>query len=146
MDREAFEKIVEEEAPHAVPAKFHNLIHNVAFLIEDEPDEATRKEHGLEAEETLLGLYRGVPHPVRGDHYGVGATLPDTITLYRLPLEEEAIMLAAKFGVSEEEAMRRAVRETVWHEVAHYFGMDEHQVREREEARDHEEGCESCGA
>ncbi|MDB5225508.1 MAG: uncharacterized protein JWL87_460 [Candidatus Adlerbacteria bacterium] len=136
MSREEFEKLIGEEFPSAVPEKFHHLIKNVVFLAEDKPDEATRKEEGLGEGETLLGLYRGIPHTARGNHYGEGMTLPDTITLYRLPLEEEAAMLAAKYSLSGEVAMRRAIRETIWHEVAHYMGYDEYQVRGREDERD----------
>ena len=150
MSREEFEKIVEEEFPRAVPEKFHTLIKNVGFLIEDEPDEETRRENGLRDDETLLGLYRGISHVNRGEYYGVGATLPDTITLYQLPLEDEAEhILRSQKGQTEGktwtsapertpdglfgEAVRKAVRETIWHEVAHYFGYDEEQVQDREE-------------
>ncbi len=132
MTREGFEKIVEDEFPNAIPENFRHRISNVAFLVEDEPDEATRREHELAPDETLLGLYRGVPHTARGDMYGIGEILPDTITLYLLPLEDEAEALMHEFGLSYESAMRRAVRETIWHEVAHHFGMDEDAVGERE--------------
>lgn len=142
MTREEFEKIVAEEFPRAVPAKFHDLIKNVGFLVEDEPDEETRKQEGLGEGETLLGLYRGIPHTARGGHYGEGPTLPDTITLYYLPLLDEAAHIQhtnilENVDMSLGEAMRRAVRETIWHEVAHYFGYDENQVRNREDERDH---------
>jgi len=145
MTREEFEKIVAEEFDRAVPEKFHNLIENVAFLVEDEPDDATRAEQGLGHGETLLGLYRGIAHVNRGESYGVGPTMPDTITLYQLPIEDEATDLEHEsthlqhtdklefVGVSYEEWVRKVVRETIWHEVAHYFGFDEHQVRGREE-------------
>jgi predicted Zn-dependent protease with MMP-like domain len=125
MSREEFEKIVEEEFPRAVPEKFHHLIKNVGFLVEDEPDEETRREHNLRSDETLLGLYKGVSHVNRGEYYGVGATLPDTITLYQIPIEEAA----------HEEGLpvAQVLRETIWHEVAHYLGYDEDQVEDREE-------------
>jgi predicted Zn-dependent protease with MMP-like domain len=124
MSREEFEKIVEEEFPRAVPEKFHHLIQNVGFLVEDEPDEATRRENNLRDDETLLGLYRGISHVNRGEYYGVGPTLPDTVTLYQLPIEEAAL----QDGVP----VAQVVRETIWHEVAHYFGYDEGQVEDRE--------------
>lgn len=127
MSREEFEQLVDDEFPRAVPEKFHHLISNVGFLVEDEPSEATRREQGLSPSETLLGLYKGVPHTARGEGYGIGATLPDTITLYQLPIEEAALEDGVPVG--------QVVRETIWHEVAHYFGFDEHQVRGRE-ARD----------
>ncbi len=128
MDREAFEKLVAEEFPRAVPEKFRKLIANLAFLVEDEPSFEVREEQGLEDGETLLGLYMGLPLTARGEGYGVGATMPDSIILYRLPLEEEAEALGGGEG-----ALRRAIRETIWHEVAHHFGFDDAQVEEREE-------------
>ena len=55
-------------------------------------------------------------------------TLPDTITLYQIPIEEAA----------EEDAMpvAQVIAETIWHEFAHHFGMDEHEVQHREHERD----------
>ncbi len=140
MTIEEFEQLVEREFPLAVPEKFHHLIKNVAFLVEDEPDAVARKENGLQQGETLLGLYKGVPYTERGDLYGVGGTLPDTITLYRLPIEHAA--------VQDNLPVAQVIRETIWHEVAHHFGMDEHTVRGREHQRDHgpDESCESCSA
>lgn len=111
-----------------LPEKFRERIRNVAILIEDEPSEEVRKQEGLREGETLLGLYQGIPNTARGDSYGIGPTVPDTITLFRVPIEEEA------GGIPEE--IRRVVAETIWHEFAHYFGMDEDEVRLREEKRD----------
>ncbi len=148
MTREEFAQLVAEEFPRAVPEKFHHLIKNVGFLVEDEPDPDTRREQGLGRHETLLGLYRGVPHTARGGHYGEGPTMPDTITLYQQPIEEESREQALREGKAwpsglerplegpAREVLQRVIRETIWHEVAHYFGYDEHQVRGREEGRD----------
>jgi predicted Zn-dependent protease with MMP-like domain len=136
MSREEFEIIIAEEFPKAVPEKFHHLLKNVAFLAEWEPSQEVREREGLGPHETLLGLYHGIPHTARGDYYGVGGTLPDTITLFQGPLEEEARHLAKEFNLSADEAARRAIRETIWHEVAHYMGYDEDQVRGREDERD----------
>ena len=65
---------------------------------------------------------------MRGDWYGMGTTLPDTITLYQRPIE----IAAHEDGVP----VGQVVRETIWHEVAHHFGMGEHEVRRREGERD----------
>jgi predicted Zn-dependent protease with MMP-like domain len=124
MMHEEFEQLVAEEFPRAVPEKFHHLIKNVGFLVEDEPDDMTRQQQGLVHGETLLGLYRGVPHTARGEGYGVGPTMPDTVTLYRVPIEQ-----AAQLGGVP---IAQVIRDTIWHEVAHYFGYDEGQVRDRE--------------
>lgn len=136
MNREEFEKIVAEEFPGAIPEKFRSKIKNVAFLIETEPSLAVREKEGLGPGETLLGLYRGVPHTARGEGYGVGDTLPDTITLFQIPIEIEA---NAHGG--GEENVRKVVRDTIWHEVAHHFGMDEAAVRRREKERNSETMC-----
>lgn len=140
MTRKEFEKLIEEEFPRAVPEKFHHLLKNIAFLAEWEPSEETRREQGLEDGETLLGLYHGIPHTARGGHYGEGMTLPDTITLYQGPIEEEAHLRNTDkpelVRMSYEGRVRRVVRETIWHEVAHYFGYDEEQVQDREDRRD----------
>lgn len=134
MDHARFEAVAAEEFKK-VPEHFARKIENLALLIEDEPDESVRQEEGLAKDETLLGLYRGVPLAERGSDYGSLGTLPDTITLYRLPLLEEAdMLLMEKKAETFEEAVSLAVRETLWHEIGHYFGLDEHAVHAREEA------------
>ncbi len=116
----------------AMPERFKAHVENVALLVEDEPSAELRALEGLEEGETLLGHYHGIPNTVRGSEYGVGMTLPDTITLYRLPLLEEAEALMHEHGGEFPENIARAVRETLWHEVGHYFGLDEHPINERE--------------
>ncbi|OHB20340.1 MAG: hypothetical protein A2854_01130 [Parcubacteria group bacterium RIFCSPHIGHO2_01_FULL_56_18] len=127
MRREEFEQLIEEgfeKLPEWVRAK----IKNVALLIEDEPSPEVRKKEGLSKDETLLGYYHGIPLSERGEYYGIGGTMPDTITLYRLPIED----------VAEEDSLpvAQVITETIWHEFAHHFGMDEHEVRVREDIRD----------
>ena len=126
MDREAFEKLV-EEGFLLLPEKFRARIRNVALLVEDEPSEEVRLQEKLGGDETLLGLYQGIPATARGDSYGVGPTLPDTITLYQAPIEEAAR--------EDGEDVRKVIAETIWHEYAHYFGMDEDEVQFREGRR-----------
>lgn len=130
MTLEEFEQIVAEEFPRAIEERFQGKIKNVAFLVEDEPSSALRAEENLGPHMTLLGHYRGIPRSVRGDNYGVGPTLPDTITLFRIPIEWEAHRMGGG-----EENLRKAIRETIWHEVAHHFGMNEGEVRAREKKR-----------
>jgi predicted Zn-dependent protease with MMP-like domain len=153
MTPEEFEQLVAQEFERAIPEKFRPHIKNVAFLIEDEPSVEVRRREGLGLHETLLGYYHGVPTPARGDWYGMGTTMPDTITLYRLPILEEAHHLFERQkGMTEGDsslatpertpadpfvsATRQVIRETIWHEVAHHFGMDEETVRNREDQRD----------
>lgn len=133
IDRNRFEAIAAEEFSK-VPEHFARKIENMALLIEEEPDEALRTEEGLVEGETLLGLYRGVPLTDRGSGYGAGETLPDTVTLFRVPLMEEAHTLLdeGKAGTFEE-AARLAIKETLWHEIGHYFGLDDQAIHKRED-------------
>ncbi len=119
-----------EEGIASLDPKYREKIDNVAILLEDEPSREVREREGLGPDETLLGLYHGVPLSERGDGYGIGETLPDTITLYRNPILEEA--------QETDGDVARVVRETIWHEFGHYFGLDEHEVRKRERIRDGE--------
>jgi predicted Zn-dependent protease with MMP-like domain len=126
MTRVTFEQLV-EEGFLAIPERFRQRVNNVAILVENEPSLAVRREQGLRAHQTLLGLYRGVPHTGRGSNYGVGMTLPDTITIYQKPIE------AAAQG--DPDRVREIVRDTIWHEIAHHFGMNEARVRHNEVRR-----------
>lgn len=126
MTRGEFEKLVQEGFA-LIPERFREKIKNVALLVEDEPSEDVRQKEGLRDGETLLGLYQGIPATARGDTYGVGPTVPDTITLYQRPIEEAA----REEGIPVE----TVIAETIWHEYAHYFGMDEEEVRLRESTR-----------
>lgn len=124
MTKEAFEALVGEIGLSPIPGKFHDKVKNVAFVIEDEPSRDVREQEGLSESETLLGYYHGIPLSARGDAYGVGPTFPDVITIYYLP----TIEMAEEDGV----AVREIVEDTIRHEVAHYLGMDEAEVRKWE--------------
>lgn len=136
MDKKDFEKLV-EEGFLKLPEWVRDKIRNVAVLVEDEPTREVRKREGLRRGETLLGYYHGVPLSERGEHYGVGATLPDTITIYMQPTLDMADEECPPEAGDEEyrEHIRRIVADTVWHEFAHHFGMDEGEVRACEEQR-----------
>lgn len=127
MQSKEFEQLVEEGFAR-LPKWVREKIKNVALLVEDEPSAEDRREQGFDHGETLLGLYKGIPLSERGSYYGVGETLPDTITLYRRPIEHAAR--------EDGKCVRDVVAETIWHECAHHFGMDEGEVRHREHQRD----------
>lgn len=110
MDRERFEKLV-EEALKDIPSGFKNLLRNVAVIVEDDPPRG----------QNLLGLYHGVPFPYRGPEYG--NVPPDVIVIYQRPIESIC---------RTDEEIREQVRETVLHEVGHYFGMEEEDLRDLE--------------
>lgn len=127
MPRKEFEKLV-AEGFERLPEWVQKKIKNAALLVENELSQEDREAEGLGDDETLLGLYKGIPLTERGEHYGVGATMPDTITIYQKPIEEAAL--------EDGKDVRDIVAETIWHEFAHHFGMDEGEVRSRERQRD----------
>ena len=91
-----------------LPADLAAALQNVAVVVEDENPE----------DPDLLGLYHGVPLPERGDMAGF---LPDTISIYRVPLEE---------SFPDPNELRDEIRITVLHELGHYFGLDEEAIQE----------------
>ncbi len=113
MTRRDFENLV-ERALAAIPARFRRRLHNVAVTVEAEPPPRSN----------LLGLYQGRPLPLRS--VTDGFHLPDRITIFQGPHERMA---------RDPRHLEQIVRETVWHEVAHYFGMDERQVLRAERRR-----------
>lgn len=128
MSRTDFDTLVAEGFTR-LPEHIRAKIKNVALLVEDEPTDDDLLENGLDPEtETLLGLYRGIPLTARGDNYGLGVTMPDTITLYRYPIEDAAF--------DDGMDIRDVIAETIWHEYAHHFGMNEEEVRMREHEHD----------
>jgi predicted Zn-dependent protease with MMP-like domain len=113
MKRRQFEALV-EKALRKLPKNFKERISNIAVVVEDWADEATLADVGIEPPDTLYGLYRGVELAHRDSSYG--NVLPDVITIYQGPIEEDA---------ADEEEMAEIVRETVVHELGHYFGLDD---------------------
>lgn len=117
MTREEFRELV-EEAIDSIPERFARQVRNVGFVIEDEPSEDLLDEMEMEPDDTLLGLYQGTPLTERGwDH---GNQLPDRITLFQFPIEDD--------GDGSDDDIIDAIGETLIHELGHYFGMTEEQI------------------
>jgi predicted Zn-dependent protease with MMP-like domain len=117
--RHFFEKLV-REAVESLPPELRRRLENVAFIVED--DSPAGPEEWEENGQELLGLYHGISQRDRGFWYG--NVLPDRIIIYRRPLE----------GISRSsQELRVNVRQTVFHEVGHYFGFDEEELRRLEE-------------
>jgi predicted Zn-dependent protease with MMP-like domain len=118
MRRPRFEAIV-ARALDGLPEEVLTAMENLEVTIEDEPSDEVREEFGLEDEETLFGVYRGVPLVERG--LADTPLLPDRIIIYQVPLEE---------SFDRTEDLIDEIRRTVLHEVAHYLGMDEDEIDE----------------
>ena len=125
MEKEKFEQLVDEGIA-AIPDKFLRLLNNVAVVVEEEPTPEQKKKLHIHNGVTLFGLYEGIPQTARGSGY-IGV-LPDKITIFLKPIVEAA---------QSEAEIREAVRNTVWHEIAHHFGFDEKRVRALEGKRKH---------
>ncbi len=119
MNQKTFEEIV-KEGIGAIPERFLEKLDNVDIVIEDEPTPYQLRKLRARKSSIIFGLYEGVPQTKRW-HYG--QVLPDKITIFKKPIE--------KMAYSEKE-IKEIVTNTVWHEIAHHFGMDEKRVREAE--------------
>ena len=108
------------ECIDAIPVKYQKHLGNVAFIIEDQPTKQQRLNLKLHPHETLFGLYEGVPLPQRG---GNTKLLPDKITLFKYPLQSAS---------RDKSQLKEMIRNTVWHEVAHFFGLDHLRINELE--------------
>ncbi len=112
MKREDFVRLV-EEALDSLPREFRKRMSNIAVLVEDLPPEP------LPSGKLLLGLFHGVPM-TRKSVFDLPAG-PDYVMLYQKNIEAVC---------STEEEIREQIRMTVIHEVGHYFGMDEEQLKD----------------
>ncbi len=118
MTDERFGDMV-EEAIAALPKWVRSELINVAFLVEDEPTEQHHADTNTLGD-SLFGFYEGIPRTERGND---APLLPDIITLFKKPILET---------YQNEEDIRMCIENTIWHEVAHYFGHDEDWVRQEE--------------
>jgi len=121
MTRDAFERLV-AEAVTLIPTRFRVEMRNLALVVEDAPDAALLDEMGIEPPDSLYGLYQGTPLTER--HWAEGNELPDRITIYQGPIEEDA---------DDDEDARDMIAETLIHEVGHYFGLSEEEIEAIEE-------------
>jgi predicted Zn-dependent protease with MMP-like domain len=121
MTRTAFERLV-AEAVELIPPRFRHEMKNLALVVEAEPSPDLLEEMEIEPPDSLYGLYQGTPLPERT--WGFGNALPDRITLFQRPIEEDC---------DDEDEIRAVIGETLIHEVGHYFGLSEEQIEEIEE-------------
>lgn len=119
MDRQRFEELV-AEALDDLPEEFLERLVNVEVLIDEEPSAETLRSLGLSPRrDTLFGLYEGTPLDERGALQA--NLLPDTITIFYRPLVR---------SFRSPDRIRREIRRTVIHEVAHFFGMDDDEIHD----------------
>jgi len=116
MDHPSFMALV-EHAMERIPDEFRMAIQNLQIVVEDWPDPAVMEDVTGDPDEVLYGLYTGTPLPDRGAGYG--NTMPDVITLYQGPLEED---------FPDRDELCYEIEVTLVHEIGHYFGFDEETI------------------
>jgi len=105
----------------ALPELYLSRLNNVAIVIDDQPDANQREKLKLRCHESLFGLYEGIPLTKRNNNYSL--VLPDKITIFKLPLTHAS---------KDKADLAEQVRHTVWHEVAHFYGLDHDQIHKLE--------------
>ncbi|RJQ19302.1 MAG: metallopeptidase family protein [Nitrospiraceae bacterium] len=121
VSREHFEKLA-EEALKTLPEEYRKYFVNITIIIEDYPGEEDIKKLNTK-KRTLLGLFSGVPYTEKGRFFDVPYPLPDRIILFQKNIESIS---------SNEEQLVEEIRKTLIHEVGHYFGFSEKELREYE--------------
>ena len=107
-----FDQLV-DRAVAGIPMPFRAALDAIALVIADEPSPEQRRENELAPDETLYGLYDGVP---LNEWDGDGIAVPTRIILFRLPLEED---------FPDPDDLAYQVRTTIVHELAHHLGIDD---------------------
>ncbi|MDP2967032.1 MAG: metallopeptidase family protein [bacterium] len=111
------------EGIKAIPKGFLEKLDNVDIIVEETPTPEQLRKLKIRKGSFLFGLYEGVPQTKR---WGYGQVLPDKITIFKNSIERVA---------RSEKEIKEIVKNTIWHEIAHHFGMDEKRVRQAESRR-----------
>ena len=112
-----FEELV-KVAVNSLPEKFKKKMENIIVVIEELPSAELLTEMGISSPYHLLGLYRGIPYTKRGIWYR--NVMPDKIIIFKKPIEVRC---------KNKEDIKESVRKVVIHEIGHYFGLGEVELR-----------------
>ncbi len=120
LSDEQFDALI-TRAMDELPQEYIHNMHNVAIVMADDPDEEQRLKLKLRGDQLLLGLFEGVPRTLQtGSDNGL---LPSKITLFKYPI------LAT---VADEQGLFERVKRTLWHEIAHYYGLSHNDMQARQ--------------
>lgn len=104
-----------------MPPQYMKHLNNIAITYAETPSPEQAHKLRLRGDQLLLGLYEGIPLPQRGAGYNL--VLPDKITLFKLPI----------MAVTHDEpSFYKQVKHTLWHEIAHFYGLDHDKIHEIE--------------
>jgi len=117
-DSQKFEQLV-AKAIENLPDEFRERLENIDIVVADEPTRTQLRSSGIKRDETLLGLYEGVPLTRRSNDYGF--VTPDKVTIFQKPIE----------AMCKNDAQIIAeVQRVVQHEIAHHFGINDNRLKE----------------
>jgi len=120
MPDEQFASMI-SRAMDEMPEQYIRGLDNVVVTYEDEPSADQRVKLKLRGDQTLFGLYEGIPLTKRGAGYNL--VLPDKITIFKFPI---------LYMAHNEESVYKQVKHTLWHEIAHFYGLDHDKIHEIE--------------
>jgi predicted Zn-dependent protease with MMP-like domain len=118
MDRKAFERLI-SDAMRELPEEFREKLQNVVVIVEDYASEELMEQMELSSDETLFGLYEGIPLTERG--YFDAPLHPDRILIFQRAIEDEC---------DSPEEIKEELKTTLVHEVAHFFGLSDEYLEE----------------
>lgn len=118
LSDEQFDQLI-TRAMDELPQKYIRGLDNVAIIYADTPTEEQKIKMKLDNQHVLLGLYEGIPLTQRGAGYTF--VLPDKITLFK-----HSILKV----VRNEAELFEQIKRTLWHEIAHYYGLDHARIDE----------------
>ena len=116
LSDQEFDRLI-SQAMDELPQEYIKGLDNVAIVYADQPDEHQSKKAGLREGNLLLGLYEGIPLTRRGGNYTF--VLPDKITLFKYP-----ILMVSR----DPQSLFEQIKRTLWHEIAHYYGLDHDRI------------------
>ena len=120
---EDFDAVISQSL-NELPSQYVDNMKNVAIVIADDPTDEQRQKLNLRCNESLFGLYEGIPLTQRGAGYNL--VLPDKITIFKNPI------LMHTFDL---ESFKKQVKHTLWHEIAHHYGLNHSRSHEIERTR-----------
>lgn len=113
---EQFETLINESMDE-LPQEYIKRLDNVAIVYADQPSQEQRTKLKLRCDESLYGLYEGIPLTKRGAGYNL--VLPDKITIFKLSMLHNSQTMTD---------LKQQVKHTLWHEIAHYYGLDHDRI------------------
>lgn len=123
LSDEQFDQLI-TDVMDELPMEYIENMKNVSIVIADAPTPEQRIKLNLQCNQTLYGLYEGIPLTGRGAGYNL--VLPDKITLFKEPMQASSSTLAQ---------FREQLKRTLWHEIAHHYGLDHDRIHKLENSK-----------